>query len=100
MYRWLILILAGFILWKLFTGDKKRKKAKETEEKDNLVATGEMVKDPMCGAFVSKDGDIRVREGDKVHYFCSYECRDKYVKMIQGDTTKAVSEADAPQKDA
>jgi YHS domain-containing protein len=58
-----------------------------------------MVKDPMCGAFVSKEGDIRVRQGDKVHYFCSYECRDKYIKMIQGDT-KAVPEAGDVKSDA
>lgn len=87
MFKWLILILAGFVLWKLLTGDKKHKKAREKEEKENLVATGEMVKDPVCGAFVSRDGVIRVREGEKVHHFCSYECRDKYIKMIQGDQT-------------
>ncbi len=100
MYRWLILILAGFILWKLFTGDKKRKKAQEKEDKESLLVTGEMVKDPMCGAFVSKDGDIRVREGDKVHYFCSYECREKYVKMLQGDTSAVGSETGDAKKDA
>jgi len=100
MYRWLILIVAGFILWKLFTGDKKRKKDQEKEEKENLVVTGEMVKDPMCGAFVSKDGDIRVREGEKVHYFCSYECRDKYVKMLQGQTAEPAAEVAEAKKDA
>ena len=59
-----------------------------------------MVKDPMCGAFVSKDGDIRVREGEKVHYFCSYECRDKYVKMLQGQSSEPAAEVADAKKDA
>ena len=53
MYRWLILILAGFILWKLLTGDKKRKKVQADEKKEHMAATGHMVKDPVCGAYVS-----------------------------------------------
>jgi ribosomal protein L24E len=75
--------LAGFSCGSSSPGTRNGKRPRKNEEKDNLVATGEMVKDPFCGAFVSKDGDIRVRQGDKVHYFCSYECRDKYVKMIR-----------------
>jgi YHS domain-containing protein len=47
-----------------------------------------MVKDPSCGTYVDKDGDIRVREGDKVHVFCSYECRDKYLKRIGASIPK------------
>lgn len=91
MYRWLILIAAGFILWKLFMGDKKRKKEKDTVEKETLVTTGEMVKDPICGAFVPVDSDIRVRDGDTLHRFCSYECRDRFVKQIE--ETRAVTDA-------
>jgi YHS domain-containing protein len=55
------------------------------------VASGEMIKDPVCGTYVEKDGDIRVREGETIHVFCSYECRDKYLKQIDAitiETTK------------
>mgnify|MGYP006306884989 CR=1 FL=1 len=43
----------------------------------------EAVKDPVCGTYVSTDTDIRVRDGDQVLYFCSYECRDAYLKEHQ-----------------
>ncbi len=83
MYKWLTLIIAAFIIWKLLSGDSKRKKAKEAEEKEKMAASGELVKDPECGAYVAVDGDIRVREGETVHHFCSYECRDKFLKKLE-----------------
>lgn len=83
MIRWLIIALAIFLLFKLFTGDKKVKEAKGKKQEEKLVASGEMVKDPMCGTFVEKDGPIRIRSGETVHSFCSYECRDKFLKQLE-----------------
>jgi len=79
----LILAICAFVVWKLFAGDKRFKETKEKENKENLVASGEMVKDPVCGAYVSKNSDIRVRQGDTVLNFCSYECREKYLKRLE-----------------
>lgn len=84
----LLLAICAFVVWKLFAGDKRYKESKaKAAEKDNtaeLIASGEMVKDPVCGAYVSKNSDIRVRQGDVVLNFCSYECRENYLKRIQG----------------
>ncbi len=100
MYRWLILILAGFLLWKLLTGDKKRKKVQAEEKKEHMAATGHMVKDPVCGAYVSLDSDIRVRQGDTVHRFCSYDCRDAFLNRIQAASeTKAVDASEEKPSD-
>lgn len=81
----LILAICAFVVWKLFAGDKRWKQSKEQEKKDDLVASGEMVKDPVCGAYVSKNSDIRVRQGDVVLNFCSYDCREKYLKRLEGE---------------
>ncbi len=80
----LIVFICGFIVWKLFMGDKRYKKNKPEEKTENLQASGEMVKDPVCGAYVAKNSDIRVRQGDVVLNFCSYDCRETYLKRIQG----------------
>ncbi|MBN2141350.1 MAG: transcriptional regulator [Desulfovibrionaceae bacterium] len=91
MIKYLIVIAAAVLLWKLFKGDKKHKELKKDKVDENLIASGDMVKDPVCGTYVPSDGDIRVREGDKVHVFCSYECRDKYIRRLeagQGDSDK------------
>jgi YHS domain-containing protein len=92
MLKFLIIGLAGFVLFKLLTGDKKKKAQVKTKEHKDLAANGVMVKDPICGTFVPKDTDIRVKNGDQVHCFCSYECRDKYVEQLEaGKDPKSVS---------
>lgn len=79
----LVLAICAFVVWKLFVGDKRFKETKAQEKKEDLVASGEMVKDPVCGAYVSKNSDIRVRQGDVVLNFCSYDCREKYLKRLE-----------------
>ncbi|WP_319543982.1 transcriptional regulator [uncultured Pseudodesulfovibrio sp.] len=86
MLKFLVIGVALFLVYKLFMGDKKKKEMQSEKVIKSKVASGEMVKDPVCGTYVEKDSSIRVREGDKVHMFCSYECRDKYLKQIQGTT--------------
>ena len=36
------------------------------------------------------DASIRVRDGDKVYAFCSYECRDAFVKRLEATRTQSV----------
>ena len=82
MLQFLIFIAAAYILYKLLMGEFKKKKDIKNKEKENLAATGVMTKDPVCGTYIPVDGDIRVKQGDKVHNFCSYECRDKFLKQL------------------
>ena len=53
MWKWLILIVAGYVLYRLFANDllKKKKEHKEDSaaEVERKVAAGEMVKDPEWG---------------------------------------------------
>lgn len=83
MWKWLVLAIAGYLLYRLFANDVLKKKKDDKVDKENLVATGEMVKDPICGAYVDADGGVTVRDGNKTYRFCSYECRDKFIKQLQ-----------------
>lgn len=87
MVRFLLIALAVFVAYKLFTTDfKKRREADEKSKKDEFAkrsANGELIKDPACGAYVSVEDSVRVRDGEKVYHFCSYECRDKFLKQME-----------------
>ncbi len=87
MWKFLIFILAMYIAYKLFANDflKKRKEDAnaEKEEMERKEACGEMAKDPECGTYVAVDGSISVRDGDKIYHFCSYDCRDKFLKRLE-----------------
>lgn len=82
MWKILILALAGYVVYRMFMNDRKKKDVDENKEKEEMIATGQMVKDPSCGAYIDCDSTITVRDGDKVHHFCSYDCRDEFLKKI------------------
>jgi YHS domain-containing protein len=84
MFKVLIFAVAGFILYKLIMGDQKKKGLDKEKKKQELINSGEMVKDPVCGTYVSTDTGIRVKDDEQVHYFCSYECRDRFLKEQKG----------------
>ncbi len=87
MWKWLILLIAVYALYRLFANDLLKKKKETAQEEavdlERRVAAGEMVKDPECGAYVVKAEAISVRDGDKVYSFCSYECRDKFLQRLK-----------------
>ena len=77
-----IVALVCYVLYRLFMNDNKKKAEKEAETKKKRVNSGEMVKDPVCGTYVDKDSAITVRNGEQTLYFCSYECRKKYIESV------------------
>ena len=87
MWKWLILILAGYALYRLFANDVLKKKKENNEDNaadlERKVAAGEMVKDPECGTYVAVESNISVRDGETIHRFCSYECRDKFLQRLE-----------------
>ncbi|GAB1409089.1 hypothetical protein MASR1M90_02430 [Desulfovibrionales bacterium] len=80
MFKFLIFAAAAFFLYKLVVNDRKKKAEVKANYNEELAKEGVLVKDPMCGTYVPKDSDIRIKEGDAVRCFCSYECRDKYLQ--------------------
>jgi len=84
MLKWLVLIAAGYFLYRLVTNESRKKSKDDKKQKEDMVATGEMVRDPVCGAYIDANGGVTVRDGEKTYRFCSYECRDTFLKQLQG----------------
>ncbi len=38
-----------------------------------------MVQDPYCGVYFSRNEGVSLRIGDRELFFCSPECRDRYI---------------------
>ncbi len=92
MLKFLVIGVAIYVLYRLFANDwlKKMKKDKHEEDADRerKIAAGEMVKDPECGTYVAVDSSITVRNGEKVYHFCSYDCRDSFLKKLEKGAAK------------
>jgi YHS domain-containing protein len=87
MARWIVLALVAVILYKMI-GNELRKRSSDKDagragEEARRKAAGKMVKDPVCGTYVDVEGGISVRDGDVVHRFCSYECRDAFLQRLR-----------------
>lgn len=87
MWKLIFLGLALYVVYKLFAKDFLKKREQEDKEKqeeqDRKIAAGEMAKDPECGTYVLPDDSISVKDGERVFYFCSYECRDKFLQRLE-----------------
>ncbi|MFW6323943.1 MAG: transcriptional regulator [Desulfovibrionales bacterium] len=86
MIKILVFVVAAYLLYKLAIGDRKKKVENKKKEQEKMAANGTMVKDPICGTYVAADNEIRIRQGDTVHHFCSFDCRDKFLKQIEEES--------------
>ncbi len=83
LWKILIFAIAGYALFRLFMNDKNKKNVDQQKEREDLIASGELVKDPSCGTYVDPESAITVKSGEDKFYFCSYECREKFIKQIE-----------------
>lgn len=83
MQKLLIIGIALLVLYKLITNDKGKKKQDDAKVREKKIANGELIQDPSCGTYVDPDNAISVRDGEKRYCFCSYECRDAFIKKLE-----------------
>jgi YHS domain-containing protein len=81
MFKWILIAAVGYALYRMLASERRKKNEKTEQENQRLVATGELVKDPVCGVYVERESAISAREGTVVHHFCSYDCRDAFLKQ-------------------
>jgi YHS domain-containing protein len=82
----LISLLRGVIgiIFKGFTSLANPKSSPAPREAaDNQVPlSGELKKDPACGTYISAATSLKETVGGQTFYFCSKQCRDKYVASL------------------
>jgi len=45
------------------------------------IISNNMVKDPVCGMYMDSRLAVRLDSRDESHFFCSEECKNKYVRQ-------------------
>ncbi len=84
---WLALGLVIYLLWRAIIPSAARISSRrggtakgETPGGRRVIDAGDMVKDPVCNTYIPAENAIKEDIGDKTYYFCSPECRDKFIK--------------------
>ena len=82
----ILAIIASLWIIRRFLGSflgetKANRDAGRRREREQKPAGPEqkMVRDPVCGMYMDPRLAIRVENGSGTHYFCSDECRRKFV---------------------
>jgi YHS domain-containing protein len=64
-------------------GSKQSGQSQPTQAPGKQVPlTGELKKDPACGTYIAAATSIQEKVGGEIFYFCSKQCRDKYVASL------------------
>ncbi len=80
IWKLLIFAIAGYALYRLFINDRKKADDNSKKEHEKLIASGQLIQDPICGTYVDPQSSISVKDGDIKYHFCSHECRDKFLQ--------------------
>jgi len=75
-----LVLLAGFWLFRWIVSGALRRTADTRPGRGQPVTTGELKKDPVCGMYVAKETALRSNKGGELHYFCSEECRQAFLR--------------------
>jgi YHS domain-containing protein len=67
----------------LFMGASRKSQPKNS----SADVANHMVKDPICGMYMDSRLAVRLESGKETVYFCSEECKDKYLNKPAGDET-------------
>ena len=88
LLRVFVLVLLLFLLRYLFQSLITRAKialfgrAAASDPPHNVIA-GRAHKDPICGTYVAEELAIKATAAGQVHYFCSPECRDRFLSRLE-----------------
>ncbi len=67
----------AYLFYRVFIIASRRRRSNQAPRK----IQGVMVKDKICNTYIPKDEALRERHGGQEHFFCSVECRRKFLEQ-------------------
>lgn len=83
LFRILGLVFLAWVFRRVlnfFLGASKSNRAKD----NSAIDSNHMVKDPVCGMYMDSRLAVRVDKKSEEFYFCSEECKQKYLNNSAG----------------
>jgi len=84
MIKFLTFVVLAYLAYKLFTRSNKNSEV-ESKSSDSSNNPVELVKDPTCGTFVEKTTNFKVKYYNNIYYFCSEDCRQKFIEKMKSE---------------
>ena len=80
----IVLIIVISLIRRFFAAFTKPTDQSESQNKSKNSPNA-MVKDPVCGMYMDSRLAVRIDHSKEPIYFCSEECKKKYLKKSTGD---------------
>ena len=80
LVRLLLWLIVGFIAYTVFQAIKTALLKPPGPPPEKTARGEEMEQDPECGTFIPRNDAVKGHHKGETVYFCSDECRDKYLK--------------------
>ena len=74
-----VIVLTALSALRNMFGSSTPSRTRSQEDSSGESKTGKLVKDPVCGTYVSDDQALRANQGSELFHFCSEECREKFI---------------------
>jgi YHS domain-containing protein len=84
---WVRVLVFLYALWLLrrliafLSGAPKRRSTRTNAQDADRQPAGHTVKDPICGMYMDPRLAVRVDNGKGSFFFCSNECKEKYLSQ-------------------
>lgn len=78
--RYILIFIALYLAYRLLRRLISRPEPHRRDEGFDDASGAVMTKDPACGTYFLKSQGVEARVGSEVLYFCSEECKEKYLK--------------------
>ena len=80
LFRLLLVAALVYLVYRLLWPKKRQWRAgKRTGSTADRME--EMKKDPVCGTYVPESQALSMKVDTQVHYFCSEDCRKKFLEL-------------------
>jgi len=82
MFKFLILAVVGYVFYRAIKSMiiNSGVSPSNREERNSSEVDDVLVQDPVCKTYVPQRGGIHLRRHGQMIYFCSEECRDRYLQ--------------------
>jgi YHS domain-containing protein len=77
-FRLLIFAILGLVIYRVVQSWLSGNEHHNDQSINSHAVDDVMMKDPICGAYFAQRSGVALSTSQKMIYFCSKECRDKY----------------------
>jgi YHS domain-containing protein len=86
---WALIIYFVYLVWKFISGPKKKQAARGQDKRQPQM----MVKDETCNTYLPVEEAIKETCQGKDYYFCSRDCRQKFLDKKKAESLSRPSDS-------